>query len=86
MTAGPYKFASYTPNAVTLVVNPYYQGPKPDVATLKFVVISNPATAVAQLESGQIQFADYLPSSVVPQLTEASSPSSGRTSQATSST
>jgi peptide/nickel transport system substrate-binding protein len=69
VTSGPYKFEAYSPNKVTLVRNSNYPGPRPAVETLTVVKVADQNTAVAQLQSGQVQFVDNLPPTAVSQLT-----------------
>jgi peptide/nickel transport system substrate-binding protein len=71
ISAGPYKFASsVSPDAarVVLVRNDNYWGPKPTIPRLEYYVVPDPAARLAQLRSGQLDFADGLSPSSIPQL------------------
>jgi ABC-type transport system substrate-binding protein len=68
VSAGPYLLKSVQGHDVTLEVNPHYYGPKPAIKTLKLVTIEDPNSRVAQLKSGQIDFAFDLPPSLLPTL------------------
>ena len=56
---------------VVLVRNPNYVGPKPVIQTITFQEVVDPNTRLIQLKSGQVDVADSLLPSVVPQLTGA---------------
>ncbi len=69
ISAGPYKISAWNGSNITLVRNPNYVGAKPVVQTIKFTTVIDPNTRVVQLRGGQIDIADNLPGSVIPQLT-----------------
>ena len=52
---GPFKFVSYAPKAsISLAANPDYWGGAPKLSELEFRFISEPATAVAELQFGRV--------------------------------
>lgn len=69
VSAGPYKLDSYTQNEVKLSRNDDFVGPAPVLEALEITRIEDPSTQVAQLKTGQIQWAEDLPASTIPQLT-----------------
>ena len=74
ISAGPYQIGAWNGSNITLVRNPRYAGAKPVVQTIKFVTVIDPNTRVVQLRGGQIDIADNLPGSVIPQLSGATRP------------
>jgi peptide/nickel transport system substrate-binding protein len=71
--SGPYEFVSSTPgSAVTVKRNPQYWGPKPQIASVDFRAVTDIATRVADLQSGQAQLADSMTPDNVAQLKSAS--------------
>ncbi len=69
ISAGPYKIESWDGSDITLVKNPNFWGPKPAVNTIKLVTVIDPNTRLVQLKGGELDIADSLSSSVIPQLT-----------------
>lgn len=59
---GPYILANWTPNkSITLVRNPHYFVPgKPYIKKIVFDVIPSTSARIAALQSGQVQFAEFL--------------------------
>ncbi|MFN3497839.1 MAG: ABC transporter substrate-binding protein, partial [Pannonibacter indicus] len=52
---GPFKFVSYAPKAsISLAANPDYWGGAPKLSELEYRFISEPATAVAELQFGRV--------------------------------
>ncbi len=59
---GPFAFKSFTPNyAVTLVRNPYYWGPKPQLSEVTWRYFSSADAENAALQSGQLNVIDNEP-------------------------
>ena len=59
---GPYKFVEWIKeDHITLVANPHYWGPVPNVKRVIFRPLSNDATRVAALLSGEVHLAYNLP-------------------------
>lgn len=69
ISAGPYKIETWDGSDITLVKNPNFWGPKPAVNTIKLVTVIDPNTRLVQLKGGELDIADSLSSSVIPQLT-----------------
>jgi peptide/nickel transport system substrate-binding protein len=70
--SGPYEFVSSTPGSeVTVKRNPQYWGPKPQIASVDFRAVTDIATRVADLQSGQAQLADSMTPDNVAQLKSA---------------
>lgn len=52
---GPFSFVSYTPNVrIELEANPDYWGGAPELSELEFRFITEPSTAVAELQAGRV--------------------------------
>lgn len=67
--AGPYKLASFTPGqAIVLEVNPNYWGEKPAFDKVTFRPITNAASRVAALLSGDVDLVDGVPTADIAQL------------------
>lgn len=62
---GPYKFVSWTAQAITLKAWSGYWGPKPKVGELKFLFVPSAATRVAMLQSGDADFIEDVPPQLV---------------------
>lgn len=58
---------------ITLKANPHYWGGAPKLAGIQYRFISEPATALAALKSGEIQWTDVVPAQQVAQLKKDSS-------------
>lgn len=59
---GPFALASYTSgDQITLEAHPDYWGGAPDIAGVEFTFISEPSTALASLNSGEIHWTDNIP-------------------------
>lgn len=69
ISAGPYVVKSF-PNAnqLALAVNPNYAAAAPVIHDLVFQYIQDPATRIAELRSGQIQYAADLPANALSQI------------------
>lgn len=78
-TAGKYQVQSLDQNEIVLHVNPNYAGEQPSTKTLFFKKITDPAARLAQVQGGQIDFADEVP---VKQLNQLFSPVEGRATRA----
>lgn len=64
---GPFKLVSWTEGQSVIVErNPDYWGDAAKVDRLEFVVVTNAATRVAMLQSGEVQFIEALPPQLVP--------------------
>lgn len=59
-TAGKYQVQAIDANQVTLQANPKYSGEQPSTETVIFRKISDPAARIAQLQGGQLDYADEL--------------------------
>jgi len=68
---GPYEYASWSPgNSFTIKANPYYWGPKPKIAEIKFETIPSEQSIASALEAHSVQLgllteptvANHLPS------------------------
>lgn len=67
--AGPYKLASFTPGqAIVLEANPNYWGEKPAFDKVTFRPITNAASRVAALLSGDVDLVDGVPTADIAQL------------------
>lgn len=67
--AGPYSFVSYAPgDRLVLKRNPNYYGTAAPMENLELRIITDPKAAANALLSGQIDFADNLDASDIPQL------------------
>lgn len=67
-TAGPYQVASVSQSEIVLKENPVYAGEKRSVKTLIFKKIPDTATRIAQVQSGQLDYADGISPKQVGQL------------------
>lgn len=56
-------------NRIVLTRNPRYWGPKPVVKRIVFAFVPDASTRLAQVRSGQANFAFYLPGTLLPQMT-----------------
>jgi len=66
---GPYRVVSFTPgDRLVLERNPTFWGDKPYWEKVTFRVMTNDATRVAALLSGDVDFIDFVPPSDVPKL------------------
>lgn len=67
---GPFRFVSYAPgDRVVLDKNPdYFRGGFPRVDRLVFRILPNPATAVAALEAGEVDFVSSVPGADIERL------------------
>jgi peptide/nickel transport system substrate-binding protein len=75
---GPFKFQSrQQDNQITMVANPDYWGPKTQVQTLTIKIMPTPATAVAALQSGEVDIITGVSPDALAQLGD----SSGATAQ-----
>lgn len=67
--AGPYKFVSFTPGqSIVLEANPDYWGDKPIFDKVTFRPITNAASRVAALLSGDVDLVDGVPTADIAQL------------------
>ncbi|RQP12210.1 MAG: ABC transporter substrate-binding protein [Microbacteriaceae bacterium] len=77
---GPYQLTEYVAgDHITLTANPDYWGGAPKIETIEYKFISEPATALAALKSGEIQWTDVVPPQQVDSLEDDSSISVGVT-------
>lgn len=66
---GPFSLASYTSgDSITLEANPDYWGGAPELGGVEFSFISEPSTALAALNSGEIHWTDNIPPQQVEEL------------------
>jgi peptide/nickel transport system substrate-binding protein len=65
--SGPYKITEFTTDHVTFVRNPYYTGPKPKVAKVVVRLITDDATRLAAMQSGDIDGTLYVPLTSTPE-------------------
>lgn len=64
---GPFSFVSYNPKVdLDLKANPDYWGGAPKISELDYRFISEPATAVAELQAGRVDVVIDLPISMIP--------------------
>jgi peptide/nickel transport system substrate-binding protein len=70
VSAGPYEItaANLAKGAFTLTANPHYYGAKPEVRTIVFTTVSDGATRLAQVESGQVDYAKSIPANLLKDL------------------
>lgn len=80
---GAYQISQYVTNqSYTMTANPYYWGGRPSIHTLHFEVLTNPATRLLELRSGQLQLlrldnpSDYKQLSSTPGIQTFTEPSS----------
>ncbi|WP_236789912.1 ABC transporter substrate-binding protein [Amycolatopsis sp. GM8] len=70
VSAGPYVLSEISAGAgVTMTRNPNYWGAQPKVDTVKFTVVADAGTRLAQVRTGQANWALDLPPSLIPQMT-----------------
>ncbi|MBS1882972.1 MAG: ABC transporter substrate-binding protein [Actinobacteria bacterium] len=67
--AGPYVVDSFRQHRVTMSRNPYYGGEKPGPEAIEFTIVEDPGTRLAEVKTGQANFALDLPGNFVPQIT-----------------
>ena len=68
MGTGPFEFTSFTTGqSVTLTRNPSYWGPKPAVAKLVINFITDPATLLLAVRSGQVDGTFNIPQEQIDQ-------------------
>ena len=66
---GPFSLEEWTSgDHITLTANPDYWGGAPEIAGVEFQFISEPSTALAALQSGEVQWTDVIPPQQVEQL------------------
>src|SRR5699024_6330022 len=66
---GPFSLEEWTSgDHITLTANPDYWGGAPQIAGVEYEFISEPSTALAALQSGEIQWTDVIPPQQVDQL------------------
>jgi peptide/nickel transport system substrate-binding protein len=59
---GPFAFESYTPgDSIVLTANEDYWGGAPKVGSVKYTFVPEPTVALANLQSGQVDWTDNLP-------------------------
>jgi peptide/nickel transport system substrate-binding protein len=59
---GPFKLSDYTSgDSITLTANADYWDGEPGVGSVRFTFVSEPSVALANLQSGQVQWTDNLP-------------------------
>lgn len=69
ISAGPYMYDTIVPGGTTTMKrNPYYWGTAPTVDSVKFTLVPDPATRLAQVQTGQANLAFSLPGALIPQL------------------
>jgi peptide/nickel transport system substrate-binding protein len=78
-SAGQFRVKSLTKNEIILQANPNYAGSQPSVKTLTFKQIDDPNARLAEVQSGQLDYADAIPPKETGQL---SAPVEVRTVQA----
>lgn len=61
MGTGPYELQSYTTSQITMIANPNYWGPKPNITQIVFQVVPQPSTQQALLEKGSVNVAMNVP-------------------------
>ncbi|MDS0256890.1 ABC transporter substrate-binding protein [Thermoplasmatales archaeon AK] len=61
MGTGPYMLQNYTSSQITLVVNPHYWGPKPNVQKIVYEIVPSPTTQQSLLEKGSVNVALNIP-------------------------
>jgi len=69
-TAGQFQVESMSQDQITLQANPNYAGTQPSTKTVVFKKIVDPAARLAQLQGGQIDFADTISPKQVGQLSD----------------
>lgn len=67
-TAGKFQIQSFDANYITLTANPNYAGAKPSTTSLTFNKITDSAARLAQVQGGQIDFAEDISPKQIPQL------------------
>ncbi|RWC38245.1 MAG: ABC transporter substrate-binding protein [Mesorhizobium sp.] len=78
-TAGPFQVQSFGQDQITLLRNPYYAGVQPSTKTIIFRKITDPAARLAQVQGGEIDWADDISPKQIVQL---SAPVEARSAQA----
>ncbi|MER8760275.1 ABC transporter substrate-binding protein [Mesorhizobium sp. M0976] len=78
-TAGPFQVESFGQDEITLQRNPYYAGVQPSTKTIVFKKITDAAARLAQLQGGEIDWADDISPKLIAQL---SPPVEARSAQA----
>lgn len=70
ISAGRYKVdsADLVNGSFSLTANPYYAGPSPKVKQVEITSVPSAATRLAQLRSGQTDYAENLPGDLIPQV------------------
>ena len=61
MGTGPYELQSYGAQQITLVANPHYWGPKPNITQIIYSVVNQPSTQQALLQKGSVNVALNIP-------------------------
>lgn len=70
ISAGPYEIESYDSSRVKLTLNSSYSGPKEErPKQVEFNVVEDPGTRLAQVKTGQANWAFDLPANLIPQMT-----------------
>lgn len=70
VSAGPFavESADFATGRVTMVANPYYLHGEPSVKRIEITHVPEPATRVAQLNAGQVDWIELVPATLLPQL------------------
>ncbi len=69
ISGGPYVVKSFpSQDQLALTVNANYAGAAPAIHDLNFQYVQDPGTRLAELKSGQLQYADDLPANTLPQV------------------
>jgi peptide/nickel transport system substrate-binding protein len=59
---GPFKMENYrSGDSITLTANEDYWGDAPDLGSVRYTFVSEPSVALANLQSGEVQWTDNLP-------------------------
>lgn len=78
-SSGKYQIETATVDETVLVVNPNYPAPEPEIKKLSFEKVSDPISRLAQVQSGQLDYAEEIAPNQVAQL---SGPVEARTAYA----
>jgi peptide/nickel transport system substrate-binding protein len=69
ISAGPYAIETFGPRQVKMSLNPNYPSPGPRPKAVEFNVVEDPGTRLAQVKTGQANWAFDLPANLIPQMT-----------------
>ena len=72
MGTGPYELSSYSQSEIVMTANPHYWGPKVNITTIDYEVVSSPSTQQTLLQKGSVNVALNIPLQQMPTIQKTS--------------